>query len=200
MRQVLNLLEVEGLLLIVFGLTCLLNPSDLLLLLERQIHTLCHFLFLTDHVLPQQVEFVFGLEFDAFTLFERLCKTLACGLLPSGHLRLLLLDIAQLRVVDILILALLLLELGQVRLDLGMSLLGQLSLKHQPALGCLVEEIGAVGEAIVAELLRDALRVGTLGSLLDEVVKEAEDLVVEAFEAVILIIVKLLSNRVIIPL
>ena len=75
-----------------------------------------------------------------------------------------------------------------------------MGLKHQPTLGSFVEEVGAVGEPIVAELLGDALGVGSLGTLLDEVVKEAKDLEVEAFEAVVLIVVQLLSNRVIIPL
>ena len=92
----LNLLEVEGLLLIVFRLTCLLNPSDLLLLLERQIHTLCHFLFLTDHVLPKLVKLILRLEFDAFALFERLLKTLPRSLLAGRCLSFLLLDVAQL--------------------------------------------------------------------------------------------------------
>ena len=75
-----------------------------------------------------------------------------------------------------------------------------MGLKHQPTLGSFVEEVGAVGEPIVAELLGDALGVRSLGTLLDEVVKEAKDLEVEAFEAVVLIVVQLLSNRVIIPL
>ena len=81
-----------------------------------------------------------------------------------------------------------------------MSLLRKLGLKHKPTLGSFVEEVGAVGEPIVAELLGDALSVGSLGTLLDEVVEEAKDLEVEAFEAIVLIVVELLSNRVIIPL
>ena len=81
-----------------------------------------------------------------------------------------------------------------------MSLLRQLGLKHEATLGSLVEEIGAVGEAVVAELLRDALCVWPLRTLLDEIVEEAKDLEVEAFKAIILIVVELLGNRVIIPL
>ena len=130
-------------------------------------------MLLTDHVFPQLVELVFGFKLDALTLLERLREALPCGLLTSRHLSLLLLDVPQLRVEDIVILALLLLELRQVGLELGMSLLGQLGLEHEAALGGLVEEIGAVGESIVAELLRDALRVRPLWTFLDEVVKEA---------------------------
>ena len=54
-----------------------------------------------------------------------------------------------------------------------MSLLCKLGLKHQPTLGSFVEEVGAVGEPIVAELLGDALRIGPFWALLDEVIEEA---------------------------
>lgn len=75
-----------------------------------------------------------------------------------------------------------------------------MSLEHEAAFGGLVEEVRAVSKAIVAELLGDALRVWTLGTLLDEVIKEAEDLEVETLKTIILIIVKLLSDSVIIAL
>ena len=81
-----------------------------------------------------------------------------------------------------------------------MSLLGQLCLQHQPSFSSLIEEIGPVGEPIVTELLGDALRIGSLGSLLNEVVKEAEDLVVKALQTVILVIVELLGDRVVVAL
>lgn len=81
-----------------------------------------------------------------------------------------------------------------------MSLLGQLGLEHEPSLDRFVEVIGAVSESIVAELLGDALRVGTLRSMLNEVVQEAEDLKVERLQRIILIIVKLLCDRVIVSL
>ena len=57
-----------------------------------------------------------------------------------------------------------------------MSLLRKLGLKHQTTLSSFVEEVCAVSEPIVAELLSDALSVGSLGALLDEVVEEAKDL------------------------
>jgi len=49
-------------------------------------------------------------------------------------------------------------------------------------------------------LLRDALGVGSLRAFLDEVVKEAEDFKVEALQAIVFIIVQLLSNCIIIAL
>lgn len=81
-----------------------------------------------------------------------------------------------------------------------MSLLCQLGLEHESSLRGLIEEISPVGKPVIAELLSDALRVGAFGTLLDEVVKEAEDLEVEALQAIIFIIIQLLRNRVIISL
>lgn len=68
------------------------------------------------------------------------------------------------------ILFLLILELGDISLEFGVSLLSELGLKHEAALCCLVEEVGTVSQTIVAELLRDALGIGSLRAFLDEVV------------------------------
>lgn len=57
-----------------------------------------------------------------------------------------------------------------------MSLLEECRLHHQTALSCLIEEVRTISETIVAELLCDALRVGTLWTFFDEVVEEAENL------------------------
>ena len=81
-----------------------------------------------------------------------------------------------------------------------MSLLCELCLEHEATFGGLVEEIGAVGKAIVAELLGDALCVRSLRTLLDEVIEEAKDLEVKALKTIILIIIKLLGNSVVISL
>ena len=81
-----------------------------------------------------------------------------------------------------------------------MSLLSKLCLEHEAALGRLIEEVCAVGQAVIAELLGDALRVRALRSLLDEVVEEAENLEVEALKAVVLVVVELLRYRVVVAL
>ena len=185
----LDLLHIERLLLVILGLAGLLNPCDLLLLLQREIHPLCHFLLLSDHVLAELVELVLRLQLDPFSLFQRLRQALPSRLLARRQLRLLLLDVPQLRVVDVIIFPLLFLHLNQVRLEFHLSLLGELGLEHQSALRRLVEEVCAVCQSIVAELLGDALRVGSLRTFLDEVVQEAKDLEVEALQTIILIIV-----------
>ena len=74
-------------------------------------------------------------------------------------------------------------------LKLHLSLLGELGLEHQSTLRRLVEEVCAVCQTIIAELLGDALRVGSLRTFLNEVVQEAKDLEVEALQTIILIIV-----------
>ena len=81
-----------------------------------------------------------------------------------------------------------------------MSLLCQLRLEHETALGCLIEKVCAIGKSIIAKLLSDALRVWALRSLFDEVIEETEDLEVEALKAIVFIIIQLLCNRVIISL
>ena len=166
-----------------------MNPRDLLLLLQGKIHPLCHFLLLSDHVLTERVELVLSLQLDPFSLFQRLSQALPSGLLARRQLRLLLLDVAQLRVVDVVILPLLFLHLNQVLLKLHLSLLSELGLEHQSTLRRLVEEVCAVCQTIIAELLGDALRVGSLRTFLNEVVQEAKDLEVEALQTIILIIV-----------
>ena len=81
-----------------------------------------------------------------------------------------------------------------------MGLLGELCLEHQAALGRLVEKVGAIGQAVIAELLGQALSIGPLRALLDEVIEESEDLKVEALQAVILVIVQLLCDGVVVAL
>lgn len=70
-----------------------------------------------------------------------------------------------------------------------MSLLQECFLRHQAALSCLVEKVRPISEPIVTELLGDALGIGTLWPLLDEVVEEAQDLEVEALQAVVFVVV-----------
>ena len=173
LRQVLDLLHVEGLLLVVLRLSRFLNPCDVLLLLEGQIHSFRHFLLLSDHILPELAQFAFGLELDPFSFLDRLGEAFPSCLLSCGQFSLLLLDIAQFRVVKIVILSLILLQLRQICLQLGMCLLGELGLEHEATLGRLIKEVSAVSEAVIAELLGDALSVRSLRTLLDEVVQEA---------------------------
>ena len=111
-----------------------------------------------------------------------------------------LLDVPQFRVVDIIILALFLFDLSQICLQLRMSLLRQLGLKHQTPLGCLIEKVRSIGKPIIAELLGNTLSVRAFGPLLNEIIQETKDLEVEALQAIILIIIQLLRNRVIISL
>ena len=164
------------------------------------IHTFRHFLLLSHHVFPDLVDFAFSFKLDSFSFLDRLGEAFTGDFFTCTQLCLLLLDVAQLRVEHIVVLPLLLLQIDQICLHFGISLLCELSLEHEAAFGGLVEEVRAVSKAIVAELLGDALRVWTLGTLLDEVIKEAEDLEVETLKTIILIIVKLLSNSVIIAL
>ena len=81
-----------------------------------------------------------------------------------------------------------------------MRLFSELALKHKAALGCLVEKVGAIGQTVIAELLGKALSVRPLGTLLDEVIEESEDLKVEALQAVILVVVQLLGDGVVVAL
>ena len=127
-------------------------------------------------------------------------ETFAGGLLSRGQFSLLLLDVPQFRVVDIIILALFLFNLSQICLQFGMSLLRQLGLKHQTPLSRLIEKVRTICKPIIAELLCDTLGVRTFGPLLNEIIQETKDLEVEALQAIILIIIQLLRNRVIIPL
>ena len=70
--QVLDLLQVEGLLLVVLRFAGFLDASDILLLFEGEIHALCHFLLLPDHVPAQLVELVFGFELNSLAFLEGL--------------------------------------------------------------------------------------------------------------------------------
>ena len=81
-----------------------------------------------------------------------------------------------------------------------MSLLRQLCLEHQTPLSRLIEKVRSISKPIIAELLGNALSVRAFGTLFNEVIQETKDLEVEALQAIILIIIQLLRNRVIIPL
>ena len=81
-----------------------------------------------------------------------------------------------------------------------MSLFCELGLQHETTLSRLIEEVGTIGKPIIAELLCDALRIGAFRTFFNEVVEEAEDLEVEALEAVVLVIVQLLSDCVVVAL
>ena len=111
-----------------------------------------------------------------------------------------LLNITELRIEHFVVLPLFFFDLLQICLQFNLSLLCQLGLEHEAALGGFVEEVGTIGEAIIAELLSDALSVGTLGAFLDEVVQEAQDFKVKALKAVIFVVVQLLSNGIVIAL
>ena len=111
-----------------------------------------------------------------------------------------LLYIAKLRIENFVILPLFFFDLLQICLQFYLGLLCQLGLEHEAALSSLVEKVGTVSEAIIAELLSDALSVGTLGAFLDEVVQEAQDFKVKALKAVIFVVVQLLSNGIVIAL
>ena len=81
-----------------------------------------------------------------------------------------------------------------------MVLLGKLSLKHEAALGGLVKKVGAIGQAVIAELLGQTLSIRPLRALLDEIIEESEDLKVEALQAVIFVIIQLLGDGVVVAL
>ena len=152
------------------------------------------------HILPQLSELFFRVQLDPLALLQRLSETLPRGLLSSGQLCFLLFNVAQLTVKDVIVLPLFVLQLGQIGLQLDLSLLSQLRLKHETALCSLIEKVGTVSQPVIAELLGDALSVWTFWPLLDEVVEEAEDLEVEALKAIILVIVKLLRDSVVVAL
>lgn len=198
--QVLNLLHIECLLLVILGLACFLHACDVLLLLQAGVHALRNFLLLTDEVLPQLVQLFFRFELHPLSFFDGLSQALTGDLLAGSDLSLLLLNVAELRVENFVLLTLFILQFCKVDFQFGMSLLSELCLEHETALGRFIEEVGTVGEPIIAELLGNALRVGSLGALLDEVVEEAQDLEVQAFEAVVLVVVELLSYRVVVAL
>ena len=152
------------------------------------------------HILPQLSELFFRVQLDPLALLQRLSETLPRGLLSGGQLCFLLFNVAQLTVKDVIVLPLFVLQLGQIGLQLDLSLLSQLRLKHETALCSLIEKVGTISQPVIAELLGDALSVWTFRPLLDKVVEEAEDLEVEALKAIILVIVKLLRDRVIVAL
>ena len=60
--------------------------------------------------------------------------------------------------------------------------------------GLFIEKLGAFSQPVVAELLCYLLRVRTLRPLFDEVVQEANDLVVKSLERLIGSVVQLLSD------
>ena len=121
-------------------------------------------------------------------------------LFAGSDLSFLLLNDAKFRVKHIVLLTLFILQFSQVSFQLGVSLLSELCLEHQTTFGRFIEEVSPVSEPIIAELLGDALSVGSLRPLLNEVVEEAEDLKVQAFEAVVLVVIQLLSYRVVVAL
>ena len=76
----------------------------------------------------------------------------------------------------------------------------KLCLEHGASLGVFVEEARPLDDPVVAELLGNPLGVGAFGTLLQEVVQEAKDLEVEAFQCVVLVVVQLLCNGVVVAL
>jgi len=81
-----------------------------------------------------------------------------------------------------------------------LSLLSELRLQHETALGRFIEKISTISEAIIAELLGDALRVWAFRTLLDEIVQKAQNLEIQALQAIIFIIIQLLRNCVVVAL
>lgn len=177
-----------------------MEPGDLLLLFERLVHAIGHFLLLANHVFSQLVYLCLGIQLDSLTFLQGLCETFSGHLFPSRQLGFLLLNIAQLRVEYLVELFLLVLDLGQVLLDFGISLLCELGLEHKSSFSRFIEEVGTVGKSVIAELLGDALRIGTLGTLFYKVVEEAKNLEIEALKAIILVVVQFLSDSVIVTL
>jgi len=186
---VLDLLEIEGFLLVVFGLTSLRQSGDLFLFLEGLVHALGDVLLLADHVPADLGHFFFRFLLNTLSFLQGLSQALTGSLFSRGKLRFLLLHLPKLRVPYLIDLALVFFHLGQVRLGLRVSLLQECLLRHQGALSRLVEKVRTISKPIIAELLSDALGIGTLWPLLDEVVEEAEDLKVEAFQAVVFVVV-----------
>ena len=102
-------------------------------------------MLLANEVFADLVKLLFRFKLDPLSFLDGLGKALASGLLTSGKLSFLLLDVAKLRVEDIVLLALLVLQLSQILLEFSMSLLSELSLEHQTTLGRLIEEICTIG-------------------------------------------------------
>ena len=123
LRQVLDLLLEEGLLLVKFRLTCLLHAGNLFLFLQRLIHLICYLLFIPGVIPTELVELVLGFQLNPLSLFERLGQTLASSLFSCSQLSFLLLHVPQLRVEKVIIFPLLFLHLRQVLLQLRLSLL-----------------------------------------------------------------------------
>ena len=176
----LDLLEIESFLLVVFGLTSFRQSGDLFLFLEGLVHALGDVLLLADHIPTDLGHFLFGFLLHTLSFLQGLSQTLSGSLLSRGKLSFLLLHLPELRVPYLIDLAFIIFHFGQVGLDLRVSLLQQGLLSHHATLSCLVEKVGTISEPIITELLGDALGVGTLWPLLDEVVEEAEDLKVKA--------------------
>jgi len=128
LRQVLDLLHIEGLLLVVFRLRGLLHPSDFFLLLERLVHPVSHFLLFADHVLAKLVDLRVSVELDSFTFLECLRKTFSGHFLACCQLSFLLLNVPQLRVKYFIDFAFFIFQFGQVLLHFQVSLLSQLRL------------------------------------------------------------------------
>ena len=157
-------------------------------------------MFLTEEILADLVLFILGFKLDTLFFFQRLSKAFSSSLLSRCQFCFLLLYISKLRAENILVSLLLLFQLYKVNFKFLVGLFSELSLKHKAALCCLVEKVGAIGQTVIAELLGKTLSVRSFGTFLDEVIEESEDLKVEALEAVILVIVKLLSDGVVVAL
>ena len=164
------------------------------------VHALGDFLFLAVELLADLVLFILSIKLNSLFFFQSLSETFSCSLLSRCQLSFLLLNIAKFRAEDVIVPLFLLFQFCKVNFEFLVRLFSELALKHKAALGCLVEKVGAIGQTVIAELLGKALSVRPLGTLLDEVIEESEDLKVEALQAVILVVVQLLGDGVVVAL
>ena len=178
--QVFDLLHEEGLLLVKLWLRGLLTPGSLLLFLKRLVHALRDLLFLTEELLANLVLFIFGFELNTLFFFQRLSKAFSGGFFSRCQLCFLLLYISKLWAKNVIVPLLLFFQFYKINFEFLVCLFSKLGLKHKAALCCLVEKVGAIGKTVIAELLGKALSIWSLGTFLDEVIEESEDLKVKA--------------------
>lgn len=63
----LDLLQIESFLLVIFRLTSFLHTHDFFLFLEGLVHAFCDVLLLADHVFADLVQFIFSFFFNTLS-------------------------------------------------------------------------------------------------------------------------------------
>ena len=121
--EVLNLLLEESLLLVEFRLRCPLQSSDLLLLLNGEIHAFCHLLDTSLGLSLDTEDLVFRLSFQSLTFFESLLETLSGGFFTSSKLSLQLLCLSQFGHYLLILFSPVIFTFGQILLQLRKCLL-----------------------------------------------------------------------------